>query len=352
MLQFGLNGILRRPTLLVVCALALACVEAGAQIPAKSDELPDIVATVQGKPISAQELLTAAREELLPLERQRYEVLEKQLNELIARRLLELEAEQRSVTVEALVQKEIAEKSPEITPEQVKQFYEANKNRMGGHGFEQIEGRLVAYLQQQVQSKRQEEFLSELAKRYPVAVAMLPPLADVSADDDPVLGAKEATITVIEFSDFQCPYCRQVQPTVKRLLEEYQGKVKLVFRDFPLRNIHPQAQKAAEAAQCAADQQQFWPYHDKLFASSKLNNDDLKQYAQEVGLNIEKFNACLESGTHATEVEKDLQDGQKAGVRATPTFFINGRQLSGAASYERFKALIEAALQREAQRTN
>jgi protein-disulfide isomerase len=121
-----------------------------------------------------------------------------------------------------------------------------------------------------------------------------------------------------------------------------------------LRQAHPQAQKAAEAAQCAADQQQFWPYHDKLFTVSDLQVEQLKKYAQDLGLKTEDFNACLDSGKHADEVEKDLQDGQDAGVGATPTFFINGVPLSGAVPYERFKEMVEVALQevQSAKKTN
>jgi protein-disulfide isomerase len=137
-------------------------------------------------------------------------------------------------------------------------------------------------------------------------------------------------------------------------MAEYEGKLKLVFRDFPLRNIHPQAQKAAEAAQCAADQQKFWPYHDRLFAVTNLQIDDLKKYAQELELNMEQFTSCLDSNKYANEVAEDLQAGQKAGVSATPTFFVNGFPLSGAASYERFKEVIDAALEQiqSTQRTN
>jgi protein-disulfide isomerase len=127
-------------------------------------------------------------------------------------------------------------------------------------------------------------------------------------------------------------------------METYEGKVKLVFRDFPLRNIHPQAQKAAEAAQCAAEQQKFWPYHDKLFAAAELQVDDLKRYAKELSLNTAQFDTCLDTSKYDHEIEADMQDGQNVGVSATPSFFINGQALSGAVPYERFQELIEAAL--------
>jgi protein-disulfide isomerase len=180
------------------------------------------------------------------------------------------------------------------------------------------------------------------------------PKIEVTSDGKPSLGTDDAPVTIVEFSDFQCPFCRQMQPTLKRLMAEYEGKVKLVFHDFPLRNIHPQAQKAAEAAQCAAEQKKFWPYHDKLFAAASLQIDDLKKYAQELELHVEQFTACLDSNKYAGGIDADMQAGQNAGVNATPTFFVNGYPLSGAVAYEHFKELVDAALEQaqSAQRTN
>ncbi len=183
-----------------------------------------------------------------------------------------------------------------------------------------------------------------------MTVALRAPTVAVATEGEPSLGPTNAPVTIVEFSDFQCPYCRQAQDTLKRLMAAYEGKIKLVFRDFPLRNIHPQAQKAAEAAQCAAE----WPYHDKLFASTNLQMDELKKFAQELQLNVEQFTSCLDSSKYAAGIDADMQAGQQAGVNATPTFFVNGYPLSGAASYERFKELVDAALEQaqSAQRTN
>jgi protein-disulfide isomerase len=318
-----------------------------------SSEIPDVVATVQGQPIAAEELIEAAKSDLIRLETQRYELLKNKLDELVARHIVGLEAAKRGISVQEFEQSEIVAKTPPVTPEAVKEYYEANKDRIR-QPFEQIEVRLTTYLQQRAQQQRQQELFQELMQRYPVTIALRPPKVEVTADDDPATGPADTLVTIIEFSDFQCPYCRRVQPALKRLLEEYQGKVRLVFRDFPLRQAHPQAQKAAEAAQCAADQQQFWPYHDKLFTVSDLQLEQLKKYAQDLGLKSEEFNTCLDSGKHANEVEKDLQDGQDAGVSATPTFFINGVPLSGAVPYERFKEMVDVALQevQSAKKTN
>ncbi len=320
---------------------------------AAADELPEVVATVQGQSISAAELTAAVRSELLRLEMERYQVMKQKLDELIATRLMQLEANTRGVSLQQLEQDEITAKIAPVSDEQVKAFYEANKNRIR-QPLEQVSPRIEAYLQQQERAKQQQTLLRDLRQRYTVTVALAAPMVNVTADDDPFMGPADALVTIIEFSDFECPYCRRVQPTLKRLLEEYQGMLRLVFRDFPLRNIHPQAQKAAEAAQCAAEQQQFWPYHDKLFAVSQLQEQALKQYAQELGLDMQRFVPCFDSGKYAQEVERDLQDGINAGVNATPAFFVNGQPLNGAVPYERFKELVDSALEqaKSTKRTN
>ncbi len=183
-------------------------------------------------------------------------------------------------------------------------------------------------------------------------------------DDDPYKGSPDAPVTIIEFSDFQCPYCaaffgsnealiasfKQQDPTWEaaypRIIEEYveTGKVKFVFRDFPLSN-HPYAQKAAEAAECADDQEKFWEYHDILFEKTpKIEIESLKQYASDLGLDTAQFNNCLDSGKYTSEVQKDLQDGARAGVTGTPAFFVNGKKLSGAQPFSAFKQVIEEEL--------
>lgn len=333
------RGHRRLPSLLLmVLWLGVASV-----VSVAAQNLPEVVATVQGQPVSAAELTDSIRGELLRLEMQRYQAMKAGLDELIAARLMQLEATKRGVSVEQLQQEEITAKVAPVTAEQVKAFYEANKERIR-QPLEQITPRIEAYLQRQGGEQRQEAFLRDLRQRYEVTVALRPPTVEVSSDDDPALGPQDAPVTIIEFSDFQCPYCRRVQPALKRLLQEYDGKIKLVFRDFPLRNIHPQAQKASEAAQCAAEQQQFWPYHDKLFTTSSLEVADLKRYAQEMGLDTKQFDACLDSSKYAEEIEADLQDGQNAGVSATPSFFVNGQPISGAVPYERFQEVVETAL--------
>jgi protein-disulfide isomerase len=318
-----------------------------------AEELPAVVATVQGQPIAAEDLTNALRGELLRLQIQRHQILREKLDELIAHKIFSLEAAQRGVPVQQFVHDEISAKIQTVTPEQVQAFYEANKNRIK-QPLEKVSEQITSYLQQQAQEKRRQALLKELQPRYPVTVALRAPTVEIATEGEPSLGPANAPVTIVEFSDFQCPYCRQAQGTLKQLMAAYEGKIKLVFRDFPLRTIHPQAQKAAEAAQCAAEQQQFWPYHDKLFASTNFHMDELKKLAQELELNMEQFTSCLDSSKYAAGIDADMQAGQQAGVNATPTFFVNGYPLSGAASYERFKELVDAALEQaqSAQRTN
>ncbi len=166
-------------------------------------------------------------------------------------------------------------------------------------------------------------------------------------DDDAVKGDENAPVTIIEFSDYECPYCvRFIQQTYPQIVKEYidTGKVKLVFRDFPL-SFHQNAQKAAEAAECAGDQDKYYEMHDKLFADGvKGGVDSFKHFAADLDLDTDTFNDCLDSGKHAEETKKDMADGAAAGIRGTPGFLINGQLVSGAQPFENFKRAIDAAL--------
>lgn len=170
------------------------------------------------------------------------------------------------------------------------------------------------------------------------------------ADDDPVLGDPNARVTLVEFGDFQCPFCgRFFQTTEVQIIEKYvkTGKARFVYRDFPLSAIHNEAQKSAEAAECANEQSKFWPYHNILYQrQSDLGQQNYKKWAGELGLNSKQFNECLDSGKYVQEVEKDLRDGQAAGVNGTPSTFVNGRIVQGAVPFAQFEAIIEEELKK------
>ena len=174
---------------------------------------------------------------------------------------------------------------------------------------------------------------------------------EVSADDDPVKGDEDAPVTIIEFSDFQCPFCQRFfEQTLPQIKTNYidTGKVNIVYRDFPLDSLHPQARPAAIAAECADEQGKFWEMHDLLFEKqqewSGVGSTLFKQYAKDLGLDSSKFDSCLDSRKYEDEVQSDLDDGVNAGVQGTPGFFINGIPLSGAQPYSVFQAAIEQAL--------
>jgi len=179
-----------------------------------------------------------------------------------------------------------------------------------------------------------------------------PQRVKVSEDDDPAIGPSDAPVVIIEFSDYQCPFCRKFrEETLDKILETYEGKVRFVYRDFPLENIHAYALKAAEAANCAGEQGKYFEYHDVLFEKqtdwSARGEEAFVEYAQQLSLDVESFKICLASGKYEEEVRKDFQDGINAGVTGTPAFFINGIPLKGAQPFEAFKVIIDSELARQ-----
>ncbi|MDP2684351.1 MAG: DsbA family protein [bacterium] len=177
------------------------------------------------------------------------------------------------------------------------------------------------------------------------SAAPTPTVADVEVRaDDYIRGDKNAPVTLVEWSDFECPFCSRVLPSLEKVLEDYDGQVRLIYRHFPL-SFHANAQKAAEASECAGDQGKFWEMHDIMFENqSSIAVDDLKGYAKELGLNTSTFNDCLDNDTHAQKVKDDFTEGTQVGVQGTPATFVNGTMISGAQPYESFAAAIDAAL--------
>jgi protein-disulfide isomerase len=204
---------------------------------------------------------------------------------------------------------------------------------------------IESYFRQQRVRERQQQFVAELKGKGGVRIMLEPPRVAVDVGDDPAYGPGTAPVTIVEFSDFQCPFCARVNPTLQKVKETYGDKIRVVFRDFPLLQIHPQAAKAAEAATCANEQGKFWEMHDRLFANQqKLQVADLKQHAVDLGLNAETFNQCLDSGKHEAEWKKDLEDGAKYGLSGTPAFFINGQFIGGGIPKEAFQQIINEKL--------
>jgi protein-disulfide isomerase len=313
-----------------------------------ADAKPDeTLAEVNGERITSKDIERGAGAKLATLEEQLYTLKREELDNLIAQKLLAQEAARRDMSVTALVDTEVTSKVGLVTEQEVEAFYQANKERLRGEESALREN-IRAHLQQQKLLTQRLRFVQSLRAKSNVTVRLpAPPVirVEVSTEGAPVRGAKDAPVTLVEFSDFQCPFCKQAEPTVKRLLERYPDKLKLVYRDFPLEGIHPQARPAAEAARCAADQGKFWEYHDVLYASNLGGApDEYRRYAEKVGLDVPKFDECVKSGTHRAGVQRDLQEGSRLGVTGTPAFFVNGRPLQGAQPLEAFVKVIEDEL--------
>lgn len=309
----------------------------------------DPLAEVNGEKITEKDLQTKAGAKLSSLEEQIYALKRAELDALIAQHLLAQEAAKRGISVAALMDAEITSRVALVTEKEIDDYYAANKGRIRGEEAA-VRPRIRTLLQQQKLDARQEAFLASLKSNAKIVDRLEPPAAarvEVAVGDAPVRGSADARVTVIEFSDFECPFCKRASGTMASLLEKYSGKIKLVYRDFPLESIHPLARGAAEAARCARDGGKFWEYHDVLFAQSpKLAPEDLKRYAAQVGLDAGKFDACVAARAHDAGVQSDIDEGQRLGITATPVFFINGRAVKGAQPAETFARVIDDELSR------
>jgi protein-disulfide isomerase len=303
------------------------------------------VATIGDRTITRTEVEERVRPKLIEIENERYEALREGLDELIAEEVEKREAKARGITVEQLEEQEVKAKAGAPTDAEIQKLYDENKSDLGGQSLEQIKPRIVEYLKQQKMDQRREAFIAELKTKYKAAVSLKPPVVEVATAGRPEKGAgAKAPVTIIEFSDYQCPFCQRAENVVDEVMKAYGSKVRLVFRDYPL-PMHPQARPAAEAANCAHAQGKFWEYHAKLFANqAALGDDKLKEYAKELGLDAPKFEKCLADKPFKDAIDKDIADGGKVGVNGTPAFFINGRVLSGAQPFEKFKEVIDEEL--------
>ncbi len=274
-----------------------------------------------------------------------YELRSRVLDEMINERLLEQEAATRGLTKDELMRQE-TEKQTAVGDEELLAFYEENKERIGGVAFEEVEPRIRSHLQQQRGTTAAKQYIEALRASASVEIHLDAPRVEVEAKGAS-MGPDDAPVTIIEFSDYQCPYCSRAEPVVQQVLERYPSQVRFVFRHFPLERIHPLARGAAEAAACANEQGQFWEFHGKLFASgAKLDAESLQQYASDLGLDLEVFQACVEERRFQADIEADLAAGQQAGVSGTPAFFVNGIPMQGARPFDDFVSVIEKELER------
>jgi protein-disulfide isomerase len=271
------------------------------------------------------------------------------LEAIVAEMLIAEAAKKKNMSTEAFEEAELKARIKPIGEADVVTFYQSNINQMQGRALEVMAPAIRRYLQDQQTDTARAALIADLRKSGPeVRVLFDSPRHEIEvAKDDPSLGPASAPVTLVEFSDFQCPFCQRVSPTLKQVKETYGDKVRVVWKDFPLTQIHPQAFKASEAAHCAADQGKFWEFHDRLFANQQaLQPADLKKHAADLGLDGAAFATCLDSSKYGERVRDGVAQGSRLGVNSTPTIYINGRVLSGAQPYEAFVAIIDEELSR------
>ncbi len=307
------------------------------------------LAEVNGFAITAKDVERSLAPKLAPLEEQIYTLKRNEIDALVTQRLLAEEAAKRGVTVAALLDQEVTSKVSLVTEREIDIYYEANKARMRGD-VDSARAQVRSTLQQQKLNAHRDAFLASLRSQAKIVVHLEPPpvvRVDVAIAGAPMRGSPDAPVTIVEFSDFECPFCKQASATMAAVMAKYPGKVRFVYRDLPLENIHPLARGAALAGRCAHEGGKFWEYHDVLFAQSpKLAPDDLRRYAIQVGLDAGKFDACLAGRANETALQKDIDEGNTLGITGTPVFYINGRLVRGAQRIDAFARVIDDELAR------
>lgn len=302
-----------------------------------------VVARVGDLNIYEDDLLPLIQAQLRPLQDQEYQIRSQALEKLIQDKLLEIDAAKAGVTKEKLLQQEVDSKIAEPSDSEVSAYYLAVKDRINLPLADVRPQVRDAVKQARTQEARQ-VYMNSLRAKFSVAVLLQRPRVEVAHDLARMKGNSAAPVTIVEFSDFQCPFCQKVNATLYQILAKYEGSVRLSFRDFPLQQ-HPQAIIAAEAARCATEQGKFWEYHDALFANPvNLDKQGLIERARSLKLDIDSFDTCLNSGKYKAQIEQDIRDGMKAGVAGTPAFFVNGVFLSGMQMVTVFEKIIDEEL--------
>ena len=338
---------LKSSLLIAVMALVTALSASPAARAASGSD--QVVATVGDRQISEAELNDKIAGQVAMMQNKLYEMKKKAIEAIADDYLAEQEAKKANISKEAYLKREIDDKAPPPSEAELKKFYEDRKAQIH-KPYDEIKAQIAAFLTKQAVGKRRQELFSKLQSQAGLKIMLEPPRLQVAADGSATTGPKAAPVTIIEFSDFQCPYCRRAEDSLTAVRKEYGNKLRTVYRDYPL-PIHEHAMKAAEAGRCAEEQKKFWPFHDAMFADqSKLDDSSLKATAATLGLNTKQFNDCLDQDKYADAIKKDAAYGASLGVHGTPAFFINGRFLDGAQPPQAFEEVINDELARQGQK--
>ncbi len=333
-------------TLLGLATFVILGAAEGLAGPLRGPGEASVMAEVDGEAITADVVNQAVGHRVYKLNEQLYRLQRQKLDELIAEKLLQREAARRGISVQRLIETEVKAKVG-VTNQEVDAFYRDRKDSLQAPEAV-VKAAFRRYLEEQKEADLTKELVESLRSRARVQVHLEAPVP--IADEYLVVpgasfkGPKNAPVTIVEFSDFQCPFCAKAQAVLERVLETYPNEVKLVYRHFPSEH-NPQSKLAAEAVECAAQQGRFWEYHDQVFANaSQLSPARLQALAEALRLDVQAFATCLDAGKARARVVQDLADAREAGVTATPTFFIDGRMVEGAVPFATFKKIIDQHL--------
>ena len=324
---------------IVLFLILLLRLTAQAQAPPET-----VVATVNGAEITLKQVDEAVGPGVLPLQQQLYAVRKVALDNLITARLLESEAKARGVSLDEL-RRRLTQGEIAVTRAQVEEAYAQNASFFASMSPDEARERLRLDLENQARMKHYRAGLEALRRKASVQVNLVAPAFGTELDDggSPAKGAVKAAVTIVEFSDFECPFCQQVQETLKQIVERYGDAVRIVFKHLPSEG-HRNSLPAARAAYCAGEQDRFWQFHDALFATRSLSAGVFDEIASRLGLGREKFQSCLASERPRVAIVKDIETAQRYRIDSTPSFLINGRLVKGALSFTDFRNLIEREL--------
>ncbi len=334
-----------RPSRLSKSCLLVAAMIAISSVPySQTSPVHQPIAKIGDEAIYEEDLDPLIGGQLLQLENQEYELKIAAVNKLVNRRLLAAAAEKNQLSVEEFLERTVDQKLPPWNSAELEGYYLAQKDRIK-QPLPEVRPQLEADFIQARRQQARQDYVDQLRQKAGLVILLSRPRVGVTLDASRLQGNPDAPVTIVEFADYQCRFCKEVQETLKTIMTEYRGKVRLGFRDFPLRQVHPQAELAAEASRCAGDQSKFWEYHDLLFVNqARLDKAGLMDNARSAGLDVPRFAACLASGDFKPFIENDLQLGTAAGVSGTPAFYINGVLLSGAQPRSAFEKIIDAEL--------
>ena len=347
-MQFRNSRLIPVLVTMVFCCLILPAASGDSQAPADESQ---VLVKAEGFTLNRSDVEKAAAGKMKELdlealraparvETRRHAILSETMEEITYNKLFNMESEKLGITPAELTELKITPRIKPLTPEELDRYFELNKNRLQGTR-EEIIAQITSYVEGQREKEAYREYSRELAEEYGVSYLLPPVRFDVPSTGHPSIGPEDAPVTVVEFSDFECPHCASAGAVLHQLYEEFEGKIRIVFRQYPLWMIHKKAWKAAEASLCAAEQGKFWEMHNLLFSGQdKLDNEGLKEKAKQLELDQDRFDQCLDSGKYSDAVDLDMIEGSKAGISGTPAFFINGRPLEDRFSYESIRKIV------------